>query len=371
MSNTKEDIDIIKEQKDLFASAFLDAVSTQSVEKCKKLILPFDEYKKLVDDKEMTESKYDEALTKQCINFFDKNKDYFDEHKTRLLEDKIDSCKIYDLGDKHEIADDFYYTPIRVMYINLDDRILENDDISYLGFQIDNPMVINSKLRINNFLFTKTYELIDNSQRIKKEYEKLGFKELPTDKFLEIVKGDSFRGYDEHFDMHDEYTRYIWFIYEGDLVISSEEFNKLNTDGGMLITGDLIVDGVLDLGFHKLFVLKNIKAKSIFIDSSSCYIGDTAYFDEVLIVNATDDEPSIVNNTKGKFVFSRLPSGEIKVEKENVDVFIDYTNDVSFGEVTELLKDEFLEKDEDYGYFDILHDELLEATLKGDAIFKK
>jgi len=33
---------------------------------CKKLILPFDIYENLIDDKEMTAEKYDEALILTC-----------------------------------------------------------------------------------------------------------------------------------------------------------------------------------------------------------------------------------------------------------------------------------------------------------------
>jgi len=81
MHNREEDIEILKKKKVQFATAFVDAVTNQSVQKSKKLIVPFDIYKKLVDDKEMTAEKYDEALTLQCQNFFKKNKDFFDEHK--------------------------------------------------------------------------------------------------------------------------------------------------------------------------------------------------------------------------------------------------------------------------------------------------
>jgi len=310
----------------------------------------------------MTADKYDEGLTKQCINFFEKNKDFFDKHKMRLSQEKIDSSTLYNLGDKHEISDDFYFSTISSLSITMEEKTLENDDISSLGFQIDDPIVINKKICINNFLLTRTYESIDNSVRLKNQYQKLGFKELSTDKYLEIMENKSFEYY-------KNYTQHQWFIYEGDLRITTEEFNKLDRDSSFIITGNLIVDGVISLKYHMLFVLKNVKAKSIFIDSSTCYIAQTAYFDDVLIMDMGDGQPIIIHDTEGKFIFSRLDSVEINVSKEKVDVFVDYAYGKSFGSIENLLEDKFLEVDED-GDIDIDFDMLCDAILDNDSIFK-
>lgn len=368
-NSKKENIELIKKQKNKFAKEFIDAVTNQSIEKCKKLIIPFDEYVILVDDKEMTADMYDEALTKQCVNFFIEKKDFFNEHMARLEIEKIDSATIYNLGDKHEIIDNFFYSPIDSLSITMENKVLENDDISSLGFQIDNPVVINSKIRINNFLFTKTYESIYKHVRVKKLHKKFGFKELTLDNFLEIMKNSPF---DISTLLDECYTlsEYNWFIYDGNLVMTSEEFNTLDSDSNFLITGNLTIDGVLNLNDHTLFVLKNLKAKDIFIDSSICYIQETAYFNDVLMIEpAADDEPIRINNTEGKFVLNGARFIELGISEDKVTTFFDYANEKHFGNVQNLLKDRFIELDE-YNEINIEREDILEAILNNESIFK-
>ena len=359
----------IKEQKEQFVKEFIDAVSSQSIEKCKKLILPFEEYVILVDDKEMTADKYDEALTKQCMNFFAKEKDFFDDYATRLKEEAIDSANIYKLEDSIEITDNFYYSPIGTLSITMQNRVMEDDVISSLGFQIDNPMMINSKIRINNFLFTKVYNSFDYSVQIRKLHKKFGFKEVALEKILEILEESSF-DISTIFDDYYQLTEHAWWVYDGDLSMTSEEFNTLHEDSNFLITGNLIVDGVCELDSRILFILKNLKAKSIFIDSSICYVQDTAYFDDVLVIEgAMDDEPVNINNTEGKFVFNRASTIDLGISKDRVNTFIDYINERGFGDAQNLLKDRFLEIDEDE--IDIETDDLRDALLNNETIFKQ
>jgi len=363
MHNREEDIEILKKKKVQLAKAFVDAVTKQSVEKSKKLIVPFEIYKKLVDDKEMTAEKYDEALTLQCQNFFKKNKDFFDEHKKRLLKDELASSTIYDLGDKHEIEDGLYFSTIDALSISMSENVLEDGTVSTLGFQIDNPVVINNEIYINNFLSIKVYESLDNSAKIKKQHEAMGFKELSKNKFLEIMKDESYG--DENY-----VSDYIWYVYNGDLTLSAEEFTNLGGSIGKVITGDLIVDGVLDVDSDSLFVLGDIKAKNIFVNNSHMYVGGTTYFDEAFLLSAGCGEPIVINDTKGTFVFNQLDSAEVNASEDKVKFLIDYASGKSFGNVMDFLIDTVLEKDYD-GELEIDLDAMCRVILNNETIFKK
>lgn len=188
--------------------------------------------------------------------------------------------------------------------------------------------------------------------------KELGFKELSTDNYLEIMQ-------DEDFEYADEYTSNNWFIYEGDLEVSTEDFASLAENSSFLIKGNLIVDGVLNIEDKTIFILGDVIAKSIIIECSTCYISGVASFDEALILAIGDGQPIEINDTKGSFVFSRLDSAEINVSKEKVKVFVDYSYDNSFGEFEDLLDDRFIDDE------DINLDALCNAILGNEMIFKK
>jgi len=369
MHNREEDIEILKKKKVQFATAFVDAVTNQSVQKSKKLIVPFDIYKKLVDDKEMTAEKYDEALTLQCQNFFKKNKDFFDEHKERLLKDEFASSTIYDLGDKHEIEDGLYFSTIDALSVSMSENVLEDGTVSTLGFQIDNPVAVNNEIYINNFLSIKAYESLDDSNKVKNQYEKIGFKELTIDKYVELIK-------DRGFDISSEYKDISWFVYEGDLTLSSDDFNNLADYRGFLITGNLVVDGNAYIDYNNIIVLQDFKAKNILIELDDCSllagfcVLGTLFFDEVIIIQPNDSPFVYMNSIEGKLVFAGYSCEMINVEREKVKFFYDMHGDRSFGEVEKFLEDRFsYQYDEDEVHVDL--NELHDAVLNNETIFKK
>jgi hypothetical protein len=159
---------------------------------------------------------------------------------------------------------------------------------------------------------------------------------------------------------------YQWFVYEGDLTITPEQVELLS-GYSFLITGNLTVKGVLNYqDISSLFVLGNIKAKSILLSSSTCYFAGTTYFDEALIIMGGSGAVVQVNNAKGLFVYSDSDAAKINVSEKNVICFADYSYDESFGDVTQLLDSTFLECEDDGDtYIDI--DCLCEAILENES----
>lgn len=195
-----------------------------------------------------------------------------------------------------------------------------------------------------------------------KDYlDKLGFKELSIDNYLEIMKNYSF-------EFSEYYTNLQWFIYDGDLNISTNEFALIDDYAGLIINGNLVVDDVLNIEDKALYVLGDITAKSIFIRGSICYIDKVANFNDVLVIHLSDGQPVLINDTKGKFVYSDQDAAEITVDRKNVEVFSDHSYCMGFGDVTALLDDRFL-IDED-GYTGVETYKLLESLENGEDIYK-
>jgi len=195
---------------------------------------------------------------------------------------------------------------------------------------------------------------------VENKYEELGLKELTVDRYLEIMKDESYEEYAHRVESQ-------WFICEGDLKLSSEELSSLDNLNNLLITGDLIVDGVLNVDLDSLFILGDVKAKNILVGSLYFYVGGIAYFDEALILAMGDGQPIVINDTKGPFVFTQLDSAEVNVSKEKVKVFLDYSYCLSFGDIKDFLIDSMTEVNDD-GKLVLNEDVIYRAILNNETI---
>lgn len=341
--------DKLIEQKKRFAQQFFEAVVVQSVEKCTQLILPFDEYQKLTGDTEMKPEKYAEGLVIQCESFFKKHKKFFNQQGERLLEESVADSKIYKLGDEHEISDNVFFRAMDSLWIRSESIEIEEGVFSSLSFDIEKPVMFNSEIRINNFLMVKARESIDESQKRFKSFECLGFHKLPKHDYLEIMKNQSF--YSAKYYSDDQ-----WFIHEGDLHISPDQV-EVFSGYSFMVTGNLIIDGVLDYQeISSLFVLGDVKAKSILLSSSTCYVAGTTYFDEALIVMGGSGAAIQLNDTNGPFIYNDSDAADINASSETVKAYVDYSGDNSFGDLENLIPKELWEyedEDEDETSFDI------------------
>jgi len=195
----------------------------------------------------------------------------------------------------------------------------------------------------------------------KEQLNKLGFRELSIDNYMEMMKNYPFEDY-------KYYTNLQWFIYDGDLNISTDEFDLINEYVGLIINGNFIVDDVLNIEDKALYVLGNIKAKSIFIRGSICYIDKVANFNDVLVIHLSDGQPVLINDTKGRFVYSNQDAAEITVDRKNVEVFDDHSYCMGFGDATALLDNRFIIIEDDYTGIETC--KLLEALQNSENIYK-
>jgi len=190
--------------------------------------------------------------------------------------------------------------------------------------------------------------------------QKIGFKRLSKAEYLKIME-------DEYY----QYTKYladnIWFIYEGDLKITPEEV-KLFSGVSFLITGNLTIDGVFDYqDVSALFVLGDVRAKSILLRSSTCYFAKTAYFDDALIIMKGNGAPVTMNNVSGPFVYVDSDAAEFEID-DKVEILMDYVYIEYVGEVTEYLDSRFYEIEDEIVYVDSA--KLSEAIAKGENFQK-
>jgi hypothetical protein len=55
-----------------------------------------------------------------------------------------------------------------------------------------NPLIINSNIRVNNFMLIEVHELVDSNRRIMGDLENIGFRELPKDEYLKAMETEPF-----------------------------------------------------------------------------------------------------------------------------------------------------------------------------------
>lgn len=176
--------------------------------------------------------------------------------------------------------------------------------------------------------------------------EQIGFKSLSESQFLILMKRVYF-----------EFARYLecqgWLVFEGDLEINPDQL-KLFENCKVIIDGNLIVNGVMDCKYGGyLFVTGDVRAKSIFIQSTTCSFNGISYFEDVLVVFGGDGEVVYILEPRGPFVGNDTSSALIQATGENVKAFVDNSLNEYFGDIENTLRGEYFFIDED----DYLDDE--------------
>ncbi|UTV99844.1 hypothetical protein KDW99_01460 [Marinomonas rhizomae] len=200
----------------------------------------------------------------------------------------------------------------------------------------------------------------------------MGFKELTESQFLILMK-----------KVYFEFTQYIerhgWLVFEGDLEIDPEQL-KLFEDYKVIIDGDLIVNGVMDCKYGGcLFVTGDVRARSIFIQGTTCSFNGISYFEDVLVVFGGDGETVYIVDPRGPFVGNDISSAMIQAKEKNVKAFVDNALNEYFGDIKNTIKDEYFEVDEDdyldgesdEPYIDCYCSSIYKDVLKGKSVLVK
>ena len=199
------------------------------------------------------------------------------------------------------------------------------------------------------------------SQHIDKLKE-IGFLPLSKERYLEIMSN-------EPFEFSKEMAEYHWLIYDGDITLEPE-YIKYFSGICVLITGDLIINGILDYQDRSgMFVLGDVCAQNIFLSSSYCYFGGTTTFGEVMLIMGGSGAPVHIENPKGILLYTDSDAALIKPNKEHVQVCVDYSYDESFGDESSILQDEFITVDED-GETCIESTDIYDAVMAGRNVIK-
>ncbi len=162
----------LEEQKLEFAEAFIKAISTKSVEACKKLIASYDE-RVLMFSKDAigSEQDYDELLNDQCSRYFNYADSFLGAHKKDINTGNIDTAQIHNLGGEVEINEGCLFRKIPFFSISMNKQKQENYRQSHIEFRIDDAFVINGRICINNIAMMNQHEITGlDKQTINSEF---------------------------------------------------------------------------------------------------------------------------------------------------------------------------------------------------------
>ena len=180
--------------------------------------------------------------------------------------------------------------------------------------------------------------------------QKLGFSPITKEKYLELMKGQSFSSI-------KWYARNKWAVYEGNLELTPEQVQLL-PNYSYIITGNLKVNGELD--FRRvacLFVLGDVTASNIFLADGPTYFAGNTYFGDVLAIHGGSGAEIEIVSPVGLYIYNDADSAYLKVSPAKAKVYQDlageYMDDESFGNPSDYFAEEFLEKYDDSDIFTV------------------
>ena len=323
--------------KNEFSKAFIEAVSSKSVEACTKLVLSYEEQNILFgkDGFGMKEEAYKEALTKQCQAFFEKWDTFVDEKNaythTKITLDNLDGVDTYSF----EIHDEPFQF-LKTISISMKEYKKEKK-IYQVGFQIDNPLFINGRFALNNMLLTKCYESfwddLENIPYKNKIHTHDEFKGLVKD----IGDSETLEGMLYAYNAYND-----WYLYDGDL-----ELEKFDEKVNLVVTGNLTVKEPLVEITTELIVFGKTIVNAMYLDEGNdvFLLGGVEF--NVALLSAMPGPYRVINNPKGPFLYSDSDSTIVN-NPEKVKCYADYVYGESHGDILTILKEKYIDRDEPY-----------------------
>ncbi len=366
MKEIIKNVNILKEP---FIEQVFEAMRSGSIEQYKEFLFSYEVHKQLLGEyAEETSRDFEKQMTRECEAFLENNKRFLDEYKHLFTLENIKTCTISKIDEKED-----KHSSLPLRFIGLIEIILKDEKIKIKmhGGEIDEG-VMHVKLHINNSVlindsikmgapFIHIYRPTTVENKNIPSLETLGFKKISRDTYLDIMRNESF-GY------VDEFAKNLWLVYEGNLTISPQQV-PLFSGLSLLVKGNFTVNGVFDYqDISSLFVLGNVKAKSILLNSTTCFFSKTTYFDDALIIMGGSGAVVEINSAEGPFVYTDSDAAEINVSNKKIKVCVDYSYDNSFGDAKAILKEQFFEQDDEY--LNVDSDNLCRSILKNEDIFK-
>ena len=348
------DIEKLELAKDNFAQAFIEAVSTKSIEACKKLVLSYDEQAVLFGKENIVMSKedYHKVLTRQCQAFFEKWEKFIDEKNassfTKLTLNNLAKVDTYEF----KVTNEPFQTMRRVSVSMKEYK--KGKMIYRVGFQIDEPIFINGRFAINNMLLVRCYESFwDDLSDIPYTDKISTYKE-----FKELIRGYVNINLDEN-KFYGE-----WYVHKGDL-----KLDKFDEKVSLIVTGNLTVKEPLVEITTGLIVCGKTVVNAMYLEeTNSIFLLGGVEFDVALISVLTDSYREIYH-PKGPFLYNDSESAEI-IGAEEVECY--FNN--AFGEfscnIEETLKEKYIDRDNDEPSMGVDIDLIVEDIKLGKNIFK-
>ena len=346
--------------KQTFAKEFIEAFSTKSVEKCSKLILSYDDQIFLAGedtDINISRTEYDKNIITPTEMFLEKASHFIDKNNTntnsQLVFSNIKAVDLHNFEINKELIQG-----IDTISISMNTRLL--DGINYeVGFQIDDALLVNGKIKITNWFFVKYYESYwEDINKENTPYPEIESKERLNDLFKNI---------------DTEYKDYIhnwnkWYIHEGDLELDNYEV-KVN----LIVTGNLTIKAPLVEIIHPLVVLGKTFLNALYLeeDNDVVFIGGINFNLAVFIDSSGAFQA--FNKAEGVFFYTNSESYEID-DFDNISYVLDIPMGEYKGDLQYLLLGKFIEErdDEDtYGLDGLDIHPLIEAIRNGEHIFRK
>jgi len=118
-----------------------------------------------------------------------------------------------------------------------------------------------------------------------------------------------------------------------------------------------------------LFVLGDVKAKSILLSSSTVYFAGVTRFDEALIIMCGRGAVVDIKDTEGPVVYTDSDAAEVNASKEKVKLFIDHSYDDSFGDIRSVVAESYIKVEKEEGEVDYITIGGIYSAVVNDEVF--
>lgn len=290
MTDNEKEI-IIKAKKD-FVQSFVDAIAPFSIEKCKSLLLNYDEHLAM-GFLSYSAEEWQELQTKECQRFYDKWHDFLNTYDTEISIEKIEKSTIRGAGDECRLDEKTTLRFMDSIKIIFKEKIVLEDQVLIISIYINHMPLINNCFRLGNFnevkFYTKTKYTENSISNALKEFggniRSISFKEA-----LSIFELNKY-GY------LDRCSVSRVFVIDGDVHIKEDlddwyqKLNKNNDTLMIIVNGNLRVDGIApgkdDFNAH-LLVLGDIHCDVLRSCDEMIYVTGNAYVKYVYDGNYND-----------------------------------------------------------------------------------
>lgn len=345
--------------KEAFSNDLINALTSKSAVACCKMLLSFDDVLHMngaEGQAEVTREVYD-ALSLQRTNEFlnDDMGDFIDKKNAQkdsvIIAAHITKTETYDFTPNDEP-----FQIIDTISISMNRRLV--DGVNYqVGFQIDDAIFVNGKIKISNWYFAKRYESFwDDINPENTPYPKI----TDQKKLKAIVKNCSDRETCEDVlsNLRD------WYVHEGDLELESFDLKV-----AFIVTGNLTIKEPFTEIPHELIVLGRTKLTTLLIEETNdvLFLGGIEFAKAVFVSVTSHGAYQIFNRPRGPLFVTESETTDID-EASEIKCFSDTSYGTTHGDFHALLIDRFMPQDVTVDELDM--DQIIDAIKRGETAFK-